>query len=69
MMAKLLYLGSLIVSIFSMVMTILLAFVNEESNIWRVFGYKEDYICVSIAAILLILGFINDREERHEEEF
>lgn len=63
MTANLLYLGSLILSLFNMVMTIVIMFASEESDVWKVFGYKEDYILIGAAIVLLIVGFISDREE------
>lgn len=59
------YLGSLIISLFSLIMTIILIFVDEESTLVKFYGNKETYICLCIAIILIALGLISDK--RNEE--
>ena len=39
------YLGSLIISLFTLIMTIILMFINEESTLSKFYGDKEIYIC------------------------
>ena len=59
------YLGSLIISLFTLIMTIILIFIDEESTLVKFYGNKESYICLCVAIILIALGLISDK--RNEE--
>lgn len=48
-------------SIISLIMILTLTFAEEESEIYRYFGEKEAIICVVIAFLLMIIGFLVDR--------
>ena len=58
------YLGSLIISLFTLIMTIILMFTDEESTLVRYFGNKETYILLIISVILITLGLISEKRDK-----
>ena len=57
------YIASLFVSLFTLVMTIIMAFSAPESRIFRLFGVERAWIFTGIAFVLLVLGIIVDYKD------
>ena len=54
------YFISLIFSLFSLIMSIIMAFNNL-----KFFGFTELYTCIGISIILMIIGLITDKERNN----
>lgn len=59
-MAVLFYLGSIITGIATFVLTVLLTFAEEESNIHKFIGDTEVFFCVGVAFVLMVIGFFTE---------
>ena len=60
-----LYISSLIISFLTLILTILIltitmAFSEEGTYIFRIFGAERAYLFLGISFVLLVLGFIVD---------
>ena len=60
------YFMSLFLSVINLIMTIFMTFAEEESDLWKVYGEKENYILLGVSVIFFILGFIIDTIKRKE---
>lgn len=55
------YLISLIISLFTLIFTIIGAFSEPNSLILRLFSFKEISICLVVAFIFIIVGIKSDK--------
>lgn len=55
-----LYISSLIISFLTLILTITMAFSEEGTYIFRIFGAERAYLFLGISFVLLVLGFIVD---------
>lgn len=60
-MSALFQIGSMITSLIGLVLILTLTFAEEDSNVFRYFGEKEAMICVAVAFVLMIAGYLVDR--------
>ena len=61
-MSVLYLLGSIIVSLFTFIMTIITTFADPESRIHNMFGNTETWICIGVCIALLALGALTERD-------
>ena len=57
------YLSSLVISLFTLIMTIILMFVDSESSFGKFYNEKEIWVCIIISVILIALGLISDKRD------
>ena len=55
------YLISLVLSLSAMIMTILLMFADEESEMFKYFGETEVGVLLCVSSVLLVIGLIRDK--------
>lgn len=60
-MVVLFHIGSMITSVIGLIMILTLTFAEEDSGIYKYYGEKEAIICVVLAFLLMILGYLVDR--------
>lgn len=62
------YISSLFISLFALIMTIISAFAEEESDIFKVWGNTETWFCIGVSIVLLAIGLIVDKRRDKEIE-
>ena len=60
------YIVSLVFSFIVVIMTIIMTFIDEESNFFKFFGYTELYFLMGVSIVFLILGILIDIKKKDE---
>lgn len=60
-MALLFNIATLITSAFTLVITLILTFAEEDANIHKFFGDKEIIICIAISIVFMLISISFDR--------
>ena len=58
-----LYIASVIMSLFTLIMTIVVMFSNSDSTVYKMFGLTETLFCMAVSIVLIIIGLILDKRE------
>ena len=56
------YYISLFLSIISLAITIMLAFIDPEAEITKFIGYTDIYITMGVSVVFMIIGIMREKE-------
>ena len=60
------YITSLVLSLFSLIMAIFIMDADVDSQLLRYFGDTELYLCMGVSIVFLVIGIIQDNGKRYK---
>ena len=67
-MIDMMYIVSLIISFSTLILSIIMTFLDPDSRFFNYFGDTEIYFCMGVSVAFMILGFIKDFRSDHQNE-